>query len=120
MGLESHSTPCQVPFDPPKTPEPFSFVALVRRIRTLLYGKRYFVRSFFAPHGCPTQAKMPALHRSARRLSQAAQILLRLAHIPSDLFSKCLNRWELDLAAETLEEVNLHFGFGRKFNGMEV
>src|SRR5713226_3297704 len=42
---------------------------------------------------------------------QPPQILLRLAHIPSDLLSQSLDRWELDFVAQAIEEVNLNFGF---------
>lgn len=44
----SQCIPCQAPFDLAKMPEPFSFVASTRHVRTYVSSKQYFVRPLFA------------------------------------------------------------------------
>src|SRR4029077_10065318 len=41
-------------------------------------------------------------------------------HIPPDLLFQRFDRRKLDLIAQTIEEVNLNFGFRRKFKRMKI
>src|SRR5580658_6570605 len=48
------------------------------------------------------------------------QILLRLPHIPPDLFFQGLDRRKLDLISQPIQEMEFNFGLCRKFKWMEV